>query len=145
MFTAFSSRARLLDSVWLLSLLVCPMAGSASIVQQTTMTEPLSLSPPEENKGCLLGSRGPRLYLALTIDVLPLSNHCVPFDLAPVNVSHLRLFSMIYCSKLRSEATGFASSLLGFSMRLSRLTTCRESIVALVSISKNLCTEEELK
>ena len=52
------------------------------------------------------------------------------------------LSSMSKSSKLPSAATGFAFLLLGFSMRSSRLITCREPIVALVLICKSLCTEE---
>ena len=59
-----------------------------------------------------------------TIAVLPFANHYVVFGPASANASQLQLCSTFFCSKLLSEATGFASLLLGFVTRPSGLITC---------------------
>ena len=96
----------------------------------------------EENPGCLLECHEGSIAFGITIDVSPFLNPYIPCGLAPANAFHIRASSMTFCSNLPSEAIGYAFSLLGSSMRLSRLITCRETIVALVSLSKNLCMEE---
>ena len=81
------------------------------------------------------------IAFGITIDVPHSLNPYVPSFLALASASHLRLSSMGYSSKLPSAATGFASLLLRSSMRLSFIT-CKDPIVALVSISRSLCMEE---
>ena len=74
----------------------------------------------------------------IPIDALPFSNPYVLSGLARANLSHQRLSSMIYCSKLPFEVTGSAILWLAYWMLLSRLLMCGEPIRALVSIFKEL-------
>ena len=83
----------------------------------------------EENPGCLLGCH----------EGLDSIRHC---NRCPTLFESLWRFSMIFCSKLLSEATGFAFLLLGFLTRSSRLTTCREPTVARVLTAVSLCMGE---
>ena len=61
------------------------------------------------------------LHRAFTLDDPPCSNPFVLSGLAMANVSHLLLSSRICCSKLASEVTGFAFSLLDYMVRSSQL------------------------
>ena len=83
------------------------------------------------------GSTRGSIAFGITIDGPPYSNPYVLSGLALANAFHTLLSSLIYCSKLPSEATGFAFSLLVYLMLSSGHITCGEPIVALVSISKN--------
>ena len=82
------------------------------------------------------------IAFGITIDVPPVSILYVPSGLAPANAYHVRRSSMTYCSKMMSEATGFASLLPSFLTRSSQLITCKEPTLAPVSTSVSLCMGE---
>ena len=84
--------------------------------------------------------RGARLLTALKS--MPNPVRILSFSLARhQRLSHLRLSSMIYCSKWPFEVRGCAFLWLAYETRLSRLSICGETIGALLSISKNSCME----
>ena len=83
----------------------------------------------EENPGCLVVCHEGLDCSRYTIDAPHCSNPFVLSGLAPANVSHLRLSSMICCSKLPFAVTGSALLRLAYWMPLSRTTThCRPTV-----------------
>ena len=74
----------------------------------------LDSKQPKKIPDAFWGATRGSVACATTIDVPPFSSPCVLSGLALANVSHPHPSSMSYCSKLPSEVTGFAFSLLGF-------------------------------
>ena len=79
-----------------------------------------------------------QIVCGITFDAFPCSTTLVLSSLAPANVSHLCLYSVIFRVKMsvRSDRLCF---LVGHRMLVSQRSICGEHTMATVSTSENLC------